>query len=72
VRKLLSLRKAGRVAPIEGTRTSLRFPVKINLVENKSNVEGIKMDVKFDGWKEEGTNYAWYPQACLLISSTET
>jgi hypothetical protein len=72
VRKLLSLRKAGRVAPIEGTRTSLRFPVKINLVENTRNVEDIKVDVRYDGWEEERTNYAWYPQACLLISSTET
>jgi len=72
VRKLLSIRKAGHVAPIEGTRTSLRFPVKINLVENKRNVEGIKVDVRSDGWKEERTDYAWYPQACLLISSTET
>jgi hypothetical protein len=72
VRKLLSLQRAGHIVPKEGTRTSLRYPVKINLVENKRSVEDIKVDVRFDGWEEERTNYAWYPQACLLISSTET
>jgi hypothetical protein len=46
--------------------------VKINLVENKRNVEDTKVDVRFDGWEEERTKYAWYPQACLLINSTET
>lgn len=67
----MSLRRAGRVAPIEGMRTSLRFPVKINLLENDRKVEDIKVDVGFDGWEAKRTGCAWCPQACFLISSTE-
>jgi hypothetical protein len=52
-------------------RTSLRFPVKINLLENDRKVEDIKVDVGFDGWEAKRTGCAWCPQACFLISSTE-
>jgi hypothetical protein len=66
------MERAGHVAPIEGTRTSLRFPVKINLLDKDRKVEDIKVDVRFDRCEAERSDCAWCPQACLLISSTET
>jgi len=73
--KVLGLRRAGWTCSSNRrycTRTSLRFTMKINLVENDRKMEDIKVDVRFDGWEAERTGCAWCPQACLLISSTET
>jgi len=66
------LKKGWKCSSDRSTRNSLRFPVKINILENDRKVEDIRVDVRFDGWEAKRTGCTLCPKACLLINSTET
>jgi hypothetical protein len=65
--KLLSLRRAGHVGPMEVTRTSLISPVKINLLKNDRMVEDIKVRLcSMDGRQRKLAALGVRRHVCLL------
>jgi hypothetical protein len=67
VRRAVEITELTNVGPMEGTRTSLRSPVKINLLENDRMVEDIKVRLgSMDGRQRELAALGVPRHVCLL------